>query len=191
MNLHPHSRLETDGVSIRAGGDRDGLPSGHGDGRFHVSSLILIIAVEVGAEVQSLAVELLKRRGKDERKAHDLVRDQLLLKGGPGLGTVVHDAGRVTTVIAVGRAVIARIRIMKYFHHDPFQRFSPLHSRDVRKPRRRHLLERPLDHLTSVAPPATLRIREIFIGVGNRLDFRSRNSRAFQTGRKSQRPCHQ
>jgi len=67
----------------------------------HVCLLVLVIAIEITAEIEPLAVELLKRGRELERKSNDLIRNQLLFQRGARLGAVVHDPGCITPIKAV------------------------------------------------------------------------------------------
>jgi len=71
------------------------------------------VSVDIASEVDVRAVELLERLRHFHGKPNDLVRDQLPLQRSPRLGTVVHDAGRITPIKAVGRAVVAGVGIVK------------------------------------------------------------------------------
>jgi len=79
----------------------------------HVDPFVRAVAVDVAAEVDVRAVELLERLGHPHGKSHDLVRSQLLFQRGARFGPVVDDASRVPPIKTVGRAVVPWIGIVK------------------------------------------------------------------------------
>ena len=188
---HRQPSLDADGIRIGPGWHRHGLLADHGDRRFHVRLFVLVITIQITAEIQPLPVELLERGRELERKPNNLVRNHLFFEGGPGLGAIVHNAGRVPPIIAVGRTVVARIRIVKHFHADALDGVGSLYRGHIGKLFRVDSLERPLDDLAAIAPSAPRCVREIRVRVGHSLGSWSGSNRGVHADRQHETPPHQ
>ncbi len=190
MDLHRHPGLDLEGIRVGTGGHRHGLFADHRDRRLHVRLLVPVITIEITAEVEPLAVELLKRGRELERKSDDLIRSQLLFERGARLGTVVHDTGCITPIITVGRTVVPRIGIVKHLHADALDRLGSLHGGHIDEPIA-DFLEGDIDHLAPVAPSAPHGIRKIVVRVGDYLGSQRSRPQVMQARPQGQTQPHE
>lgn len=171
-NPHRHPRLNPKGIPVRACRHLEGFQADQRDRGFHVGRFVLFVAVQVRAEGQPLAIQLLKRRGQDQGKPDNLVRHQLFFKRRSRLGAVIDDAGRIPAIIAVGGAVVAGVRVMEDLDRHALHRFRALHGGDIFKFIPGDGLQGALDDLAAIPPPVSLRVRKVFFGTNDRFGDR-------------------
>ncbi len=126
-----HLGLDAEHLLVGARRDRDVLELLDRHGRREVRALIDPITVQVRAEIQIFAVELLKRGGNGDGKADDLVGDDLPLQVRAGTRAVIDDTGRVATIEAVLRPMIARVGVVEHRDLDALHRLGPRHRGDI------------------------------------------------------------
>jgi len=119
MDLHPHVGFDFHGVRERSRLHRDILKTGDGRRPLRINLFIHPVTVHIRAEVQSLLVELLDRRGDFDRKPDDLIGNELFLQWSTGLGSVVDDADHVAAIKTIRWSVIARVGVVKHRDRHP------------------------------------------------------------------------
>ncbi len=126
-----------------------------------------LVSVQVRTKVHALPIKLLECGRPLEREADDLVRDELLLERSARLGPVIHDTGRITPVVAIGRPMVARVRVVEHLDGDTLDAFGPLDRRHIHERLSGDLLKRSLDDLSPVLPAAADRVGEVLVGLGD------------------------
>jgi len=79
MNLEGHPRFYAHGVGIRAGGHRDRFLADHRRNSFDVHMFVGAVPIDVTAEIDVHAIELLEGLVQFLRERYDLIRHELLL----------------------------------------------------------------------------------------------------------------
>jgi len=170
MDLERHPRFHTHGVGIRAGGHRDRFLTDHRRNAFDVHMFIGAVAVDVAAEIDVRSIELLEGLGDFHREPDDLIRHELFFQRRARLGAVVHHAGRIAAVKAVGRAMVARVGIVKHVDdHAALQGAGSGHRRHVEEVFILDCLEGPFRDLSAVLPACADGVGEIVGRLGDGL----------------------
>ena len=167
MNLHLHVGFHLHGILERPSRHGNRFLSQHCGIALRIGFLIDAVPIQVGAEVQVLAVELREGRRGLHWETYDLIGHELSFKGSAGFRAIIDDADAIAAIETIRRAMVAWIGIV--IHGDG-------HSLDgFRADDRGHVgekfmfdrLQRSFSDLAAIVPFVSDLIGKIVGGLGN------------------------
>jgi len=167
MNLQVHARFHLHGILERAGRHSDRFLSHHCGIALRIGLFVDAVLIQIGAEVQLLAVELREGRRDFHREAHDLIGHELFFKGRAWFRAVIDDADAIAAVETIRRAMVAWIGIVEHGDGHAGEGFRTGDRGHVGEKFMLDRLQRPFSNLTTIVPFVRDLIGEIVGGLGN------------------------